>query len=159
LFHLYIFVRFEAFTAVTMKNVVFWDVALCRSCVNRCFGGTYRLHLQGRKIRERGIRNSLQPPAHAGSSLANFSTLKMEPIRSSEKSVHTRSTRRHIPEEGILHSHRCENLKSFVHSIYIACLIRFVTINVCLVLQQLIQSVTSEMSYYMILSYNIYKGP
>jgi hypothetical protein len=27
-------VRFEAFTAVTMKNVVFWDVALCRSCVN-----------------------------------------------------------------------------------------------------------------------------
>jgi hypothetical protein len=37
-----------------MKNVVFWDVARCRSCVNRCFGGTYRLHLPGRKIRERG---------------------------------------------------------------------------------------------------------
>jgi hypothetical protein len=35
-----------------LKNVVFWDVALCRSCVNRRFGGTYRLHLQGRKIRE-----------------------------------------------------------------------------------------------------------
>jgi hypothetical protein len=33
------YVRFEAFTAVTMKNVVFWDVALCRSCVNRRFGG------------------------------------------------------------------------------------------------------------------------
>jgi hypothetical protein len=33
------YVRFGAFTAVTMKNVVFWDVALCRSCVNRCFGG------------------------------------------------------------------------------------------------------------------------
>jgi hypothetical protein len=47
-------VRFEVFTAVTMKNVVFWDVALCRSCVNRRFVGTYRLHLQGRKIRERG---------------------------------------------------------------------------------------------------------
>jgi hypothetical protein len=46
-------VRFEAFTAVAMKNVVFWDVALCRSCVNRRFGGTYRLHLQGIKIRER----------------------------------------------------------------------------------------------------------
>jgi hypothetical protein len=28
-------------------------VALCRSCVKR-FGGTYRLHLQGRWIRERG---------------------------------------------------------------------------------------------------------
>jgi hypothetical protein len=40
--------------AVTMKNVVFWDVAPCTSCVNRRLGGTYRLHLQGRKIRERG---------------------------------------------------------------------------------------------------------
>jgi hypothetical protein len=26
----------------------------CRSCVNRRFGGTCLLHLQGRKIRERG---------------------------------------------------------------------------------------------------------
>jgi hypothetical protein len=47
-------VRFEVFTEVTMKNAVFWDVAPCRSCVNRRFGGTYRLHLQGRKIRDRG---------------------------------------------------------------------------------------------------------
>jgi hypothetical protein len=41
---------------------------------------------------------SLQPPANAGSSLADFSTLKMEAIRSSETSVHTRSTQFHIPE-------------------------------------------------------------
>jgi hypothetical protein len=40
--------------AVTMKNAVFWDVALCTTCVNRHFRGTYRLHLQGRKICERG---------------------------------------------------------------------------------------------------------
>jgi hypothetical protein len=39
--------------AVTMKNAVFWDVAPCRSCVIRRFGGTYRFHLLGRKIRER----------------------------------------------------------------------------------------------------------
>jgi hypothetical protein len=26
---------------MTMKNAVFWDVALCRSCVNRRFGGTF----------------------------------------------------------------------------------------------------------------------
>jgi hypothetical protein len=44
----------------------------------------------------------LPPPAHAGSSLADFSTLKMEAILSSETSVHTRSTLRHIPEDGIL---------------------------------------------------------
>jgi hypothetical protein len=39
-----------------MKNAVFWDMAPRRSCVNRCFGGTYCLHLQGRKIRDRGTR-------------------------------------------------------------------------------------------------------
>jgi hypothetical protein len=55
---------------------------------------------------------SLQPPAHAGTSLADFSTLKMEAIRSSETSVYTISTRCHIPEGGILHSHGHENLKS-----------------------------------------------
>jgi hypothetical protein len=32
--------RFEVFTAVTMKNVVFWDVKPCGSCKNRRFGGT-----------------------------------------------------------------------------------------------------------------------
>jgi hypothetical protein len=51
--------------------------------------------------------------AHAGASLADFSTLKMEAIHSSETSVYTRSTQRHIPEDGILHSHRCKNLKSY----------------------------------------------
>jgi hypothetical protein len=59
----------------------------------------------------RGCR--LQPPAHSGSSLDEFSTLKMEAIHSSERSVRTRSRWRHIPEDGILHSHRCENLKSY----------------------------------------------
>jgi hypothetical protein len=52
------FIRFEVFTAVTMKNTVFWDVAPCRSCVNRRFGGMYYLHLQGKNIRE--LRTSLR---------------------------------------------------------------------------------------------------
>jgi hypothetical protein len=39
-------------------------------------------------------------------------TLKMEAIYSSETSVHTRTTRLHNPENGILHSHRRENLRS-----------------------------------------------
>jgi hypothetical protein len=34
------FVKFEVFTAVTMKNGVFWDVTPCGSCKNRHFGGT-----------------------------------------------------------------------------------------------------------------------
>jgi hypothetical protein len=29
---------------LSMKNAVFWDVAPCRSCVNRRFGGTHRPH-------------------------------------------------------------------------------------------------------------------
>jgi hypothetical protein len=56
---------------------------------------------------------SLQPPAQAGSSLADFSTLKMEAIRSSETLIHTRSTRRHIQQNDILHSQRRENLRSY----------------------------------------------
>jgi hypothetical protein len=69
-----------------MKNAVFWGVAPCRR-------------------------------AHAGSSLADFSTQKMEAIRSSETSVQsTTSTRRHTPEDGILHSHRRENVKSYKHT-------------------------------------------
>jgi E3 ubiquitin-protein ligase DOA10 len=34
------YVKFEVFTAVTMKNGVFWDVTLCGSCKNRRFGRT-----------------------------------------------------------------------------------------------------------------------
>jgi hypothetical protein len=40
---------FEVFTAETMKNAVFWDMALCASCKNRRFGGTRLLLLQGRR--------------------------------------------------------------------------------------------------------------
>jgi hypothetical protein len=70
-------------TRIGMKNAVFWDVAPCRSCVNRRFGGTYRLHLQSRKIRERGTSVS--------------------------RWLHTAD----IQEDGILYSQRRENLKSY----------------------------------------------
>jgi hypothetical protein len=42
-------VRFEVFTAVTMKNGVFWDVTPCGCLENRRFGGTYRLYYQDDK--------------------------------------------------------------------------------------------------------------
>jgi hypothetical protein len=34
------YVRFEVFTAVTMKNGFLWDDMTCGSCKNRRFGGT-----------------------------------------------------------------------------------------------------------------------
>jgi hypothetical protein len=169
----FLMLRFEVFTAVTMKNAVSWDVVPCwsyvnrrfggtitwdvapyRSCVNRRFGGTIKwdvvpcrscanrrfggtifilmllfavrclattavqyplsslfithvAHFPSLPVLiQLGVFDwwlSLQPSAHAGSLIANFSTLKMETKHSSETSVHTRSTRRHIPEDDILH--------------------------------------------------------
>jgi hypothetical protein len=51
----------------------------------------------------------------------------METIRYSETLVHTRYTRRHIPKDGILYSHRCENLKSFI---WISCLLEIFIISI-----------------------------
>jgi hypothetical protein len=43
-----------------------------------------------------------------------LSTLMMEAIRSSETPVLARAIQRNIPEDGILHSRRRENLKSYI---------------------------------------------
>jgi hypothetical protein len=43
------YIRFEVFTAVTMKNAVFWDETPCDSCKNGRFGGTQRLKHQAEK--------------------------------------------------------------------------------------------------------------
>jgi hypothetical protein len=47
-----------------MKNAVFWNMAPCRSFVDRRFGRTYSLHFLGRKIRVRGtsVSSLLQSP-------------------------------------------------------------------------------------------------
>jgi hypothetical protein len=54
--------------------------------------------------------------ANVVGSSAILITLVMEAILSSETSVLTRTTRRNIPEDSIIHSHRRENLKCYIKS-------------------------------------------
>jgi hypothetical protein len=86
-----------------MKSIIFWNMTPCSPLsVNRRFGGTCRLNLQGRRNKFSKKPASKQvPPA-------------LEAICSSETSVETqRTTWRYIPEDGTLHNHRCENLRDY----------------------------------------------
>jgi hypothetical protein len=88
-------VKFEVFTAVTMKNGVFWVVTPCCSCKN--FFAAYVGFL-------RSVRRLLVAACVVPSSPI-FVTLMKEAPGFPETSVLTRATRRNNPEDNILHDH------------------------------------------------------
>jgi hypothetical protein len=77
-----------------MEYFIFWDVTLCGSCKNQCFGETC-------------LNANFVPSSPI------LVTPMMEVIRSSEALVFTRAEQDIIPEDGILHSQSRENLKSY----------------------------------------------
>jgi hypothetical protein len=98
-----------------MKNYAILDVTSCGCCKSRRFGGTYRLNHQGDKNQLARNVSVLQllVTANVVHSSSILVALMMGTLSPSETSIPTRATRRHIPEDGILHSHRRENLKSY----------------------------------------------
>jgi hypothetical protein len=100
--------------AVTMLSS---GMTPCGFCKNRCFRRTFHLHQHGEKNQRAGNVTSnkqlLVTAKVVPSSLIIF-TLIMDAIHSTETLVLTRTTRRHIPEDGILCSHCRENLKSYI---------------------------------------------
>jgi hypothetical protein len=85
--------------ASDLKRTIFWNITL--------------------ESVKAGDKQSTPPAFTLVSCSAYFSTLKMEAICSSETSVDSQRTARRytrIPEDGTLHNHRCENLKSYIAS-------------------------------------------
>jgi hypothetical protein len=75
--------------------------------MKRRFGGTFRLHLQGRKNASEEI--CLSVTVYSFPLSCYFFYPEEGETRFTETSVYNKTTRGHIPDFGILHSHRCEN--------------------------------------------------
>jgi hypothetical protein len=125
--------RIYVLTAVVMNSTSFWGITPCNPLkVNRSFGRTYRLRIQGRSINREIYKHKSRWQAEQsagrnfglyrkpeGNGIVELSScwylaLKMEAICSTETSVDfQRTTRRYISEHRTLHSF---NISAYIAS-------------------------------------------
>jgi hypothetical protein len=83
----------EVLIAVVMKSYIFWDITPCRPLkVNWRFGGTCRLHLQGRRISRARNQSESSWQADMGATCSSETSVEFQ-----------RTARRYIPEDRTLH--------------------------------------------------------
>jgi hypothetical protein len=103
--------RFEVFTAVTIKNGVFWDVTTCGTCKNRVSEERSTSFIRVARIGELGttlaVTSNRRTPRHA-------TPLHATPRHSTPR----HATRRNISEDAILHVGRSLHLRPDEDRIY-----------------------------------------